>query len=437
VQIIRRLLRRQPIEDSELPLAPQGGLPESCFISHSYRDAGEVEQLEAQLAGKTSPVIFPPITVAQLERISDRLISTIASCDGLIYLTGGHSARSFWVAFERDYALRLGKKVYGYDPQTGQLTLDTSPPLDLRVFCAYDKVDIDRVRSILDFMKDQRHFAVWFDLYEIPDAAEVRPSFHDAHAGSWEGKIYDGITATVRRGGYVLAFWSRGSAGSPWLFGELDAFLRFSRDTGTEGGVIHVVLDDVIGKIAEEEKSKPYSYIEHALENLPGVHFGRGLDAYPSSIEYISAKNREWGGEERSPDKTSPLLIHQVFDEAGELDPHKVDSLIVHLYWLMYRNSAHGELDVVDKVCRHAGNWLLPRGATVRSKACRRILRDMAAGGPMPDPAPKLLSSLCVRDASYLHSPGRVRVVRYRRGVARRLRVTSGSQRCSVSRAPT
>jgi hypothetical protein len=59
---------------------------------------------------------------------------------------------------------------------------------------------------------------------------------------------------------------------------------------GQRGGVIHVVLDDVIGKIAEEEKSKPYSYIEHALEDLPGVHFGRGLDAYPSSIEYISTK---------------------------------------------------------------------------------------------------------------------------------------------------
>jgi hypothetical protein len=72
---------------------------------------------------------------------------------------------------------------------------------------------------------------------------------------------------------------------------------------------------------------------------------------------------------------------------------------------------------------------------TASSKTCCHILCDLAVGRPMPHQAPTLLLRLCARVASYLHSPGRVRVVRSRHGGARKLRVTSGPPRCGVSRA--
>jgi hypothetical protein len=57
--------------------------------------------------------------------------------------------------------------------------------------------------------------------------------------------------------------------------------------------------------------------------------------------------------------------------------------------------------------------------------------------GHCPDPAPTLLSSIHMRVVSCLQSlrPLRVRVVHYQRGVAQRVRVTSGPQRRGVSRA--
>ena len=87
-------------------------LPPKCFISHAYADGIARDSLIKSLPSGVEAVVFPPITVQPDQFVSNRLIESLLSCDGLIYLAGGASDSSFWVAFERDYALRAGKQVF-------------------------------------------------------------------------------------------------------------------------------------------------------------------------------------------------------------------------------------------------------------------------------------------------------------------------------------
>ncbi len=89
MQIMRKLLRCQRSAGAGKSVRRPSGFPTKRFISHSYQNAAELQRLEVQLMGKTTPVIFPPISLSQLERVSDHLISTIASCDGLIRMSYG------------------------------------------------------------------------------------------------------------------------------------------------------------------------------------------------------------------------------------------------------------------------------------------------------------------------------------------------------------
>ena len=57
------------------------------------------------------------------------------TCDfRCVYLKCGASDYSFWVAFERDYALRLGKQVFSADVNTREIAAHSGDPLDLAAF---------------------------------------------------------------------------------------------------------------------------------------------------------------------------------------------------------------------------------------------------------------------------------------------------------------
>src|SRR5262249_34660759 len=99
-----RWRRRSPFTDL--------GLPHKCFISHSLQDTDARGRMLAHLPKSVEPFIFPPITLPPDRMVSTELITAILESDGLIYLKGGVSASSFWVAFERDYAQRAGKEVF-------------------------------------------------------------------------------------------------------------------------------------------------------------------------------------------------------------------------------------------------------------------------------------------------------------------------------------
>jgi hypothetical protein len=70
------------------------------FISHSYADRYACDRIVATLPSDVEPVVFPPIRVSPEDMVSTPLLAALRGCDELIYLTGGASDRSFWVAFD-------------------------------------------------------------------------------------------------------------------------------------------------------------------------------------------------------------------------------------------------------------------------------------------------------------------------------------------------
>jgi TIR domain len=270
------------------PSPATSDLPENCFISHSYRDAEARKCLLTKLPAQVRPIIFPPITVPPEQFISNELIHALLRCDGLIYLQGGASARSFWVAFERDYALRAGKKIFAYDPTTDELRQDTSAPLHLPIFPSYSRQDAARVGQMLGFMKTERYFDVWLDVEDIPPGSNV---------GDYLTK---GLLGQLEAGGYVVAFWSKAGASSPWVEWELkQAFSKYPSQ------VLPALL---------EQPEMPLHL--HPLFGTIQLYGQEGTEDW-----FI----RLYGDHQRS-------------------EAQRLDDLIVRLYWLIYRNTRQNNL---------------------------------------------------------------------------------------------
>jgi hypothetical protein len=253
-------------------------LPTKCFISHAYADAAARERFIGSLPEKVSPLVFEPIRAKPHEFVSNPLIEAIRGCEGLIYLRGGASDQSFWVAFERDYALRSGKPVFCYDINTSELSLDTDRPLDLAIFAAYQHHDRTRVREICQFLGQERNFDVWLDVKELTSG------------GLWEKETEAGLANRLRRGGYVIAFWSEAARRSTFIEKELAA--------------------------AAEDIDQLNDKVLFAL-----------LDRSP-----IPDFWRQFG---------EPHV--QLYGDSDRPETHRTDDLIVRLYWLIYRKTRSAE----------------------------------------------------------------------------------------------
>jgi hypothetical protein len=253
-------------------------LPAKCFISHSYADTDARERLLRILPDSVAPLIFPPIQAKPDEFVSKPLIEAILGCDGLIYVRGGASDKSFWVAFERDYALRSGKPVFCYDVGASELSPDTDKPLDLAVFPSYHGTDRERVRQICQFLDKERNFDVWLDVEDI------RPGT------SFAEEIQTGLTDRLNRGGYVTVFWSDNARRS--------AFIEKELTTAASG--IERVNDKVLFAL---------------LERCPLPKFWLRFQ--------------------------EPYV--QLYGDAERSATHRVDDLMVRLYWLIYRKTKFSE----------------------------------------------------------------------------------------------
>ncbi len=204
-------------------------LPRRCFISHAYADL-EYKALIEALPPDVDARTFPEIAVAPDQLVSNELVAAILECDGLIYLDGGHSARSFWVAFERDYALRAGKQVFSATIDTYTLAVHDGDPLDLATFASYHKEDRDRVREISEFLRRERYFDLLWDTEDgLPGDDLVR-------------EIESGIRDRLLRGGYVVVFWSRAARESGFVENELGTAMEGME--GVNDRVLFALLDD-------------------------------------------------------------------------------------------------------------------------------------------------------------------------------------------------
>ncbi len=184
-------------------------LPPKVFISHSYADTAVCAELVRRLPEGVRPIVFEPIRVNPDQFVSDRLLPAILDCDGLIYLKGGPSSYSFWVAFERDYALRSGKQVFAADNTTFELTADRSAPLDLAAFASYCSDDQDQVLKIVEYLNRERYFDLW-DPHDRLKTGEL-----------WDQAISDALENRLKRGGYAVFFWSESASNSGWVLREL------------------------------------------------------------------------------------------------------------------------------------------------------------------------------------------------------------------------
>lgn len=255
-------------------------LPAKCFISHSYKDAAVRDQLVAKLP-RDVPFIFPQINKPD-ELVSNHLIEAILKCDGLIYLKGGKSEESFWVAFERDYALRAGKQVYSFDPVSLQIEPDTSSPLDLAVFASYARKDGNRIREITKFLSIERYFDIWIDTEDIV----VGSNYAEA--------LENGINDQIKRGGYLVAFWS---------------------NSASKSEVVEMEIKNAIQSQPDGTKNQRLLFAR--LDNCP----------LPESIT----------------DYDVPTV--QLYGDQTLTETQRLDDLVVRLYWLIYRNTKSLDLE--------------------------------------------------------------------------------------------
>jgi hypothetical protein len=198
-------------------------LPEHCFISHSPRDIKARDLLLRQLPARVRPYSFPRIEAHPNKLASNELIKAILDRDALIYLEGGYSARSFWVAFERDYALRAHKVTARFDPQTEKLRLSDTSPMTLPVFATYAANDKQRVHDMLTFMREERHF-------QIHDYAA---QYAYATAAT---QVRSTVLEATNTGGYHIVFWTKAASVSKHVDYELPS--------NNFGRVLFARLDD-------------------------------------------------------------------------------------------------------------------------------------------------------------------------------------------------
>lgn len=257
--------------------------PGRYFISHSYADAETREALIARLPAQAKPYIFPPITVEPDEFVSNALIAGIKQCDGVIYLRGGHSARSFWVAFERDYALRAGKPVYAYDPASGRIIPHEAQPPKLPSYIVSIPKQYEVVYKVAEFMMRERSCQIWASPLkgEQPSGKET-----------FEKVLRPGIDQTVKQGGYVLVFWSRSMA----------------KECAAPGSLRRL----------EIEHARQYN---HALFIL--------LDKTPLP---------PFWQEPCAPFRTMPRPV-VLYNADGLSRTNRMDDIIVRLCWLVYRDT--------------------------------------------------------------------------------------------------
>jgi len=143
------------------------------FVSHSYQDAPLLPRLlERGLPDGAEARIWPAVTVGPNQRVSDGLMEAIGSCEGLVYLRSEHSMNSFWVLFERNYAHRLGKRVYAVDPESGAFELDSGRAIDPTLAVNWNIcIDADSfaVRDIAIHLFDRHKFEIRGDKSELLD----------------------------------------------------------------------------------------------------------------------------------------------------------------------------------------------------------------------------------------------------------------------------
>ncbi len=180
------------------------------FVSYSYLDGAGLQRLKDLRLPGVELRPFPPISVSPSQMVSDDLLSAINACSSFVFINTQSSRGSRWVALETDYARRIGKRVFSFEPDSGALRRDGAKAMDLPVFPSYSRKDASQVQEVLSLMKNERFFDVFMDTEEILPG--------DAFAA----RIESGLSRRLERGGYAVLFLTINTAHSVWVQREIE-----------------------------------------------------------------------------------------------------------------------------------------------------------------------------------------------------------------------
>lgn len=171
-------------------------LPSRVFISHAFADVDAVADLVGRLPESVTPEIFAKQEADPTRAVSNGILPRILECEGLVYLTRGASQRSFWVSFERDYALRAGRQVFRWDPLTESLTRDRGRPHSLGIEIVFHASARAATEDLLHFVNVERHVALGSTVSRTP-------------FGGIKGSLAYDLEQLLIRGGVILWLGSR------------------------------------------------------------------------------------------------------------------------------------------------------------------------------------------------------------------------------------
>jgi hypothetical protein len=219
------------------------------FISLSYKDQSIFFESRSLLPKWINPIIFPAKDITPDEMISDELFESIRQHDGLIYLSTENSSKSFWVALERDYAIRIKKPVYNLNPINKHFDRDLSQPMKLKVFPSYTRKDKLVVDTIIKLLRE-RHFDMFTD--DLLQAGE-----------NFAATVNNEIISALDAGGYSVFFISKETINSEWVKQEFKATLD-----NYSNRIIPVIIDNssITGVFAQYQALSLYD--ENCQENI-------------------------------------------------------------------------------------------------------------------------------------------------------------------------
>jgi len=201
------------------------GFPKKCFITYSHKDEDALELLKKKLRNRgVESESYPPIKVPPEKLHSNHYIETILRYPALIYVKGGHSNLSFWVAFARDLALRAGKQVFSFDPVTLKIEKSRLKPLQLPIMPSYMSKDARRIQDLFKYM-EKRYIDLFAWQKSQNPAGMVNP---------------ESIVGSVSNGGYSIIFLTSKTFKSKTMNSEV----RYALDTHPER-ILIALMDDV------------------------------------------------------------------------------------------------------------------------------------------------------------------------------------------------
>jgi len=310
-------------------------LPMRCFISHSYQDTAAKNKLLRILPDEVKTIVFPRLEPDPRQAVSNEIIPKILECTGLIYLTGGYSSASFWVAFERDYALRSGRQVFSFDPTSGSFQRDRSAPIDLALTVMFHQSDEERVRRLVSWMAKERYFQI--------DESNLRSTF-----GGFTGDILAAMEGLLTGAGVVL-----------WLMGALstkvastfysDEFVDFLMES--ESDTLYDMWQDYLARQREEYGDEDRDYVpeddpfskRNFIKNLyPNVDqiFARidpNLRSDWSFIPFISLDALEFIAEGGKADLGPEYRMIDLYEgmSGDKFNWNRIDDLIIGIYEIL------------------------------------------------------------------------------------------------------